>query len=219
MAITLLTINDRRGVGAFAQGSINREYIMVTADDALTAGNCIRVSPALFDATFQADQVLPKKYHWKLVYTTTGEFTMAPPAFVIDKYKNVIIKIKFFTSAIFEIKFEWIAVADTGKYLFPYPYQPRTLWEGQAVDKTQISHVYNSADKLLGVRITVDVADTDPPENLAFIQQDYPVQGQQVQSNSRLLLNLVQGFLHNTFQLFRCKYHNTFRLHLFGNSN
>jgi len=177
MAITLLTINDRRGVGSFAQGGIYREYIMVTADDVLTAGNCIRVSPALFDSTFQADQVLPKKYHWKLIYTTTGEFTMAPPTFVIDKYKNVIIKIKFFTDQIFEIKFEWIAIADMGRYLYPFPYQPRTLWESYAAEKLLKYNAYNTADKLLGVRITVDVADVDPPDNLAFIQQDYPVQG------------------------------------------
>lgn len=172
-----LVINARSGVGSFAQGGIYREYVILTSDVDIVAGNTIRISPALFDATFQADQVLPKKYHWKLVYTTTGEFSMTPVSFVIDKYKNVLVKINFFSARIFEVRFEWIAIADTGKYLNPYPYQPLTLWQNQAVDKINKDNVYNSADKLLGLRITIDVADTDPPENRAFVQSDYPVQG------------------------------------------
>jgi hypothetical protein len=172
-----LTINDRRGVSGFAQGGIYRESIVYTCSEDIPASGIVRISPALFDALHVSKQVDNTDYFWYFVWTSTpGEYT-ATPNFP-TKYKNIIIKVKVYTARIFEIKMEWLAIADTGKYLYAYPYQPLQLWLNPSVNKSPIN-VYNTSGMSLGIRVTIkNNPATDDGSHVEISQNDSAVQGE-----------------------------------------
>lgn len=177
----VLTINDRQGQEAFAQGGIYKECIMLTSDTPLVGGlNQLLVSPALFDSDFRAKFIIESEYHWKITWPgIAGTFPLQPANFD-PKFSNIKVYVKVFSNNVFEVILEYMAVADTHHYLYPYTYQPLNLWQNQSVDKEKLN-VYNTANRQIGLRVSIyDKPFTSPPATLlAWVQSDKSIKGNQ----------------------------------------
>ncbi len=154
------TINDRAGQEAFAQGGIYMECLMLTYDAGLAINQKLRISPALWDSQFISPNITDKSYYWEIAYpNVVGTF----PATLINadkKYKNMQVKVRFFSNKVFEVIIEYLALADTHKFLYPYIFQPLNLWTKQSVDNSHIN-VYTSAGRQIGLTVILrNVGDT-----------------------------------------------------------
>lgn len=174
----ILTINDRQGQEHFAQGGIYMECLMITSDVDLVVNQKIWFSPALFDNTIiSTPEIQDTEYHWELAYPgIAGTFPMFPINFD-NKYKNMLVKIRFFTPRIFSVTLEYLATSDTGKYLYPYPLQPLQYWQNQHVEKSAGANVYNSIGRRIGLRVTVrNIGNTAADD---FVESQKTIQGKQ----------------------------------------
>lgn len=179
-----IVINDREGVSGFAQGGIYRESVIYTSDADIPTGSYLIIRPALFmkdlivkPTEWNQNVNQPVDYYWVHVWNAVaGEYNCTPNFNI--KYRNIIISVKQFTARSFEIKLEWLAIADINKHIYPHTYQPLALWENPNVDKVPYS-VYNNSGEQISLRL--NIFDPNTGEHLInepyVIQSDNPVQG------------------------------------------
>lgn len=171
-----LVINGRSGVEGFAQGGIYTECLAISAKDGaapypIPNGTKIYVAPALWDNTQQSKWQLGSSPYFEPVW----EFTYAAAGIYYgnlinsdNKYKNMRARIRIFTSSLFLVSIEYVALADTHKFLYDYNYQPLNLFTKQSVDRAPLN-VYNTANRTIGMRVSIDT-------NI-WVQSNYYVQG------------------------------------------
>lgn len=176
-------VNGRTGVEGFAQGGIYKECVSITVKDTTTgippypnwsipAGTWIYVAPALWDDNYRAKWQLGGAPDfdpvWAIEYQAIAGLYSMNLINIDAKYKNMQAKIRIFTPSQFLIEIEYLAVADTHNFLFPYTYQPQQLWIKQSVDNKKLN-VYNTGNRVIGTRLSLD-SDT-------WVQNDNYVQG------------------------------------------
>lgn len=174
-----LILNSRAGVEGFAQGGIYKECLALSAKDGGAAyiipiGTKIYVAPALWDETQISREQLGSSPDFEPVW----EFTFVHVAGIYYgnlintdvKYKNMRCRIRIFTSSLFLVELEYLALADTHDFLYPYTYQPLQLWTNQSVKGKVPLNVYTTANRTIGMRVSID--------STTWVQTNYFVQGQ-----------------------------------------
>jgi len=178
-----LKINGRTGVEGFAQGGIYKECLSITGmeDKAdpmpdvvwpIPVGTIIYVAPALWDENYQAKWQLGNAPDfepvWSFSYIHVAGIYSMNLINIDPKYKNMICRIRIFNSSVFLIELEYVALADTHNFLYPYTYQPLQLWTKQSVDGKKLN-VYNTGNRVIGMRVSID--------DETWVQNDKFVQG------------------------------------------
>ncbi len=172
-----LVLNSRSGVEGFAQGGIYKECLAISAKDGTSAyvipiGTKIYVAPALWHEDQVSKWQLGNSPDFEPVWEFT--FTHAPGIYggnLINsdpKYKNMKCVIRVFTSSLFLVGLEYVALADTHSFLKDYTYQPLQLFTKQSVDGKKLN-VYNTANRTIGMRVSIN--------STTWLQSDYYVQG------------------------------------------